>query len=218
MLRLFFVAITEGYDELVLLNAVVNNMSAIFQTINTVSTDLSTIMAEELRPLNRSVIDSTISKMNHKQAVKVTFTQCVQFQTQSCVIDPCNSCDDSTMVVADYPTFNSSEFINTLNGPDEYSYRCIYAEYNGNLLGNGSLTTYTGATKDIRLVPVQIAPNITIPAHDTLALSYDHNWIAFLQSLPIADYLDFDTSPFKDGGGLAGHPDIDYPLSKLQNI
>lgn len=84
----FLVAITEGMDELILLNSIINSIGARLQTIVSVSTNIPFILTEELKPLNAAMVNSTIAKMTGRQAVKITFTQKVHFQSQSCPIDP----------------------------------------------------------------------------------------------------------------------------------
>lgn len=215
----FFVAITEGLDDLVLLNSIVNNIGSKFQTINTVSTNLPTIMAEELKPLNRKVIDSIISKMGNRQAVKITFTQCVQFQTQTCPIDPCNCCESDLNIVADYVTFNSDGFLVGMDPNDEYRYQCTYAEFNGIALPIGSRMDFRGDDIQIDWVPIQTPPFDTIPAHNVdNGLAYDKNWLTFLNSLPIAGFIQFDTSPFHDNGGTIGYPDLGFPNDEIGSV
>lgn len=109
----------------------------------------------------------------------------------------------STHVVADYACFNSDDFLTQFVGNgNQYGYECTFAKFNGKIYDNIPVQWF--ALTDINRVPVQVAPRDTISAHNTdnpatNFLSYDRNWIDFLQSLPIAEKLIFRTSPFTDG-------------------
>lgn len=113
----------------------------------------------------------------------------------------CNVSDyyNSEVTIADYATFNSDFFLNTfcIEGRG-YGYNCSRAEINGSELGTGDRMNFY--KPDTRRIPIQEGERITIPNHDTdteeAHLSYDHNFITFLQSLPIAKFLKFRTSPF----------------------
>lgn len=82
------VAVTEGMDELILINAIMNSIGGALQTINWVSTNAPLIISEELKPLSNEIINSVIAKIGKRQVVKINFTQRVTFQTQSCPINP----------------------------------------------------------------------------------------------------------------------------------
>lgn len=108
----------------------------------------------------------------------------------------------TTNVVADYACFNSDDYLTNMTGSGrQYGYECILAKYNGESVDTGSIQWFD--SPDIQHVPIQTSPRDTIPFHDTdtgsVYLSYDKNWIDFLNSLPIADNLTFRTSPFTDG-------------------
>jgi len=107
----------------------------------------------------------------------------------------------TTRILADYATLNSDTFLSDYTALDRsYGYRCTAAKYNGVSLSTGTAMTFDSSNIGIATVPVQVAPRDTIPGHDTsngsFFLQHDANWITFLQSLPIADYLTFRTSPF----------------------
>lgn len=122
-------------------------------------------------------------------------------------IEPSSTCCEpstdvsQTRILADYATLNSDTFLTNYTALDKkYGYRCTAAMYNGVSLGTGDSVRYGSSDLAIAKVPVQVSPRDTIPEHDTnnvnLHIQYDSNWITFLQSLPIADYLTFSTSPF----------------------
>ena len=102
-------------------------------------------------------------------------------------------------ILADYVTLNSDNFLTDWVALGKaYGYRCTSASYNGVSVNTGDKMIFSG-TENLHIA-VQTAPRDTIPEHDTnngsFWLTYDKNWIDFLQSLPIADYLTFSTSPF----------------------
>lgn len=122
-------------------------------------------------------------------------------------IEPSGACCEpstdvsQTRILADYATLNSDTFLSNYTVQNKkYGYRCIAAKFNGVSLATGEAMTFENSQLDIAKVPVQVAPRDTIPEHDTdnsnLNLQYDRNWITFLNSLPIADYLTFRVSPF----------------------
>lgn len=116
--------------------------------------------------------------------------------------------------VADFATFNSDLFLSHLCSElgGSYGYEVISCSFNGETVANGDPVVYT--SPDTQIVPVQVAPYVTIPAHTSTSidscLNYDANWIAFLNSLPIASMIGFRVSPFK---GNTTIPDMDWPLS-----
>jgi len=122
-------------------------------------------------------------------------------------IEPSGTCCEpstevsQTRILADYATLNSDTFIsNYVILGKKYGYRCTAAMYNGVSLGTGDAMSFGSEDLDIAKVPVQVFPRDTIPEHDTdnanQHIQYDRNWITFLQTLPIADYLTFSVSPF----------------------
>lgn len=213
----WFVAITEGLDELKLLNNTLNSIGIYFQNITSVNHSIDSVINEELDALNNDTLtNSVLSKLDGKQAIKINFTQCIQFAENDCDIEPCAGCDDGTMIVADFATFNSDSFLVDTLSDGNYRYQCVYSEYNGEPLANGIPMQWRGLDADIRTVPVQVAPFDTIPAHtDGTKLHYDHNWIVFLQSLPIYGKLSFNTSPFHDNYQQTGDPDLEYPTDEI---
>jgi hypothetical protein len=139
---------------------------------------------------------------------------------------------DGFKVLSDYANFNSDDFLaNHVGSGYQYGYECEWSKYNDLQLGSSGGITWFDST-DIQRVPIQVAPRDTISAHNTdnpltLFLSYDKNWIDFLNTLKIATKVDFRTSPFTDGvtvdvvvngiTELNQHRDANYPSVNLGN-
>ena len=125
--------------------------------------------------------------------------------------------------VSDYATFNSDMWLNTFTTEmkAKYAYQIISCSFNGNPVDMGEKQTFN--TTNQTDVPVQSAPYNTIPAHNIddpygMHLTYDQNWIEFLTSNPISEFLTFRPSPWKqylDGGsGYTGEQN--YPIDNLR--
>lgn len=125
---------------------------------------------------------------------------------------------NNQVTIADYVTFNSDTFLlDLIDDGKAYRYTCDNSfMFNGqNITTSETVKTYTQT--DIRFVPVQEGERITIPKHIELGLHYDHNWIDFLQSLPIAQYITFRPSPFCDYDFGSGKLDPGYPVEVINS-
>ena len=124
----------------------------------------------------------------------------------------------TTNVVADYATFNSDAFLELYIGSgNQYGYECISAEYNGTKLNISNSVMWFDEI-NLEETPVQIAPRDTIVAHDNVGgiLQYSGSWLTFLESLQIADYLTFRSSPFKDFSLNTNKGEKNFPLTEMQ--
>lgn len=166
------VAVTEGMDELLLVNALMNTIGSALQNVNSLSTNVPFILSEELRPLKQEVINSTISKIGDRQVVKIYFTQKVQFSTQNCPIDPTYCCDDEGLVVpTDWCCVPAGGTVGQVLavGPDGVSR--VWMTFTGgsginrqiiNIHGNGTPVTVTvGSTDNTDYVYTFTGPNVT---------------------------------------------------------
>jgi hypothetical protein len=154
----------------------------------------------------------------------------------SATITPQMECCDEiegVKTISDYACFNSDAWLTEFVAEGyEYGYKCIAAKYNGDNVGTGETLGNEGlvwySSPNILKVPVQESPRDTIAAHTdagVTGLSYDKNFIDFLNSLPIADFLTFRTSPFTNDvrvDQVFGGPtyenqyrDVNYPLTEI---
>lgn len=174
---------------------------------------------------NYAVVDKSKLNEDYYYTIGVFNASDVNVGCYKVKIMPSTECCDepstdisTTRIIADYVTLNSDTFLTTWVGQDKvYGYKCTAARYNGVALGLGDVMMFTST--ELMHVPVQIAPRDTIPEHDTnngsFWLTYDKNWIDFLQSLPIADYLTFSTSPFSGSTTVGNTPDRNFPDTEV---
>lgn len=149
-----------------------------------------------------------ISRFSLKNNDKVSGAK-LTFQIS--VVNGCSIDDyiNNQTTLADYACFNSDLFLESLiNQGGRYGYQAMSINVNGTITPNSPLVMFNAI--DRRVVPVQEGDRITIPAYDVEPLSYDYNWIQFLQdSVP---GLIFRTSPFTN---LGTFHDEGYPVEQI---
>jgi len=128
---------------------------------------------------------------------------------------PSKTWANSIRNIANYATFNSTIWLNlwcTENG-GSYAYECTEAIYNGVNIPTGDRMTFTAT--DFKKVIPQLTPRNTITAYaetdPDMQFKHDNNWLTFLRSIPISNYLLFWQSPFTDT------KDTGFPLTELHD-
>lgn len=173
-----------------------------------------------LNASNYPVIDRSLLNENYTHIIGVYNASGTNVACYKITIHPSAICCEGENIqgerfLADYANINSEPFLLHYIGEGyTYGYRCTDASYCGQYVANGDEMIFTEV--DDQRIPVQTAPRDTIPDHDTNSgsfhLTYDANWITFLESLPIAEHLTFRVSPFTGRHTLGyNHPDHAYP-------
>lgn len=177
--------------------------------------DLSVL--QTVRPVRNA--NQTIQRFSLKNNDRLSG---VLLTTEFDLVDDCIISDyvNNNVTISDYATFNSDSFLTDLcNLGGAYGYKCINAAYNGNdITVDPAIALFT--TVDVDRIPFQTGDRITIPNHNEDFLSYDKNWISFLNSLSISSFLTFRTSPFNHINALItddGYPKdiIEHSLSDI---
>ena len=125
-----------------------------------------------------------------------------------------------TATIADFVTLNSDAFLSWLCDPAFNPLGSIYGYELKNLVVNSvafsNIPMSTHNAPDVRPIPQQVDPRITIPNYINDGgsyLSYDHNWIAYLQQ--IKNILKFGPSPF--GHISDAVTDVGYPVDLIKS-